>query len=92
VNCAIVDLMFLSFYCDYIVDEFVVIFCIFSIFSLKLLIFGGLVFGVVRLTAKNSLFSAARCQPPKVNDYFRRLFCWPPKISYFRLLATSRRK
>jgi hypothetical protein len=23
VNCAIVDLMFLSFYCDYIVDEFV---------------------------------------------------------------------
>jgi hypothetical protein len=30
VNCAIVDLMFLSFYCDYIVDEFAVIFCIFS--------------------------------------------------------------
>jgi hypothetical protein len=27
-NCAIVDLMFLSFYCDYIVDEFAV-FCIF---------------------------------------------------------------
>jgi hypothetical protein len=26
VNCAIVDLMFLSFYCDYIVDEFAVIF------------------------------------------------------------------
>jgi hypothetical protein len=28
-NCAIMDLMFLSFYCDYIVDEFAVIFCIF---------------------------------------------------------------
>jgi hypothetical protein len=30
VNCAIVDLMFLSFYCAYNVDEFAVIFCIFQ--------------------------------------------------------------
>jgi hypothetical protein len=37
VNCAIVVLMFLLFYCDY-VDEFAVIF----VFSLKLVIFGGL--------------------------------------------------
>jgi hypothetical protein len=29
VNCAIVDLMFLSFYCDYIVDALVVIFIAF---------------------------------------------------------------
>jgi hypothetical protein len=33
VNCAIVDLMFLSFYCDYIVDEFAVIFEFFHFFS-----------------------------------------------------------
>jgi hypothetical protein len=88
--------MFLSFYCDYIVDEFVFIFCIFlKIFYLKLLIFGGLsgppkiistIFGRTLFSAgrgqavENSLFLAARCQPPKVNSYFRRLFCWPPKI------------
>jgi hypothetical protein len=42
VNCAIVDLMFLSFYCAYNVDEFAVIFCIFQKKSLKLLIFGSL--------------------------------------------------
>jgi hypothetical protein len=36
VNCAIVDLMFLSFYCDYIVDEFVVIFSFLSNFLLNI--------------------------------------------------------
>jgi hypothetical protein len=35
VNCVIVGLMILSFYCDYIVDEFAVIFCIFSKKSLN---------------------------------------------------------
>jgi hypothetical protein len=78
VNCASVDLMFLSFYCDYIVDEFVVIFCISNFFSLKLLIFGGLsgspkirstiigrsLFSAARGQAtENRLFSAIRCQP-----------------------------
>jgi hypothetical protein len=33
VNCAIVDLMFLSFYCDYIVDDFLLFFA-FLIFFL----------------------------------------------------------
>jgi hypothetical protein len=39
VNYAVVDLMFLSFYCDYIVDEFVVIFCIFSNFFYEVINF-----------------------------------------------------
>jgi hypothetical protein len=49
--------------CDYIVDEFVVIFCIFSnFFALKLLIFGGLLLAAEN---KNNIFgrlgfSAAR--------------------------------
>jgi hypothetical protein len=36
--CVILDLMFLSFYCDYIVDEIVVFLHFFKFFSLKLLI------------------------------------------------------
>jgi hypothetical protein len=80
--------MFLSFYCDYIVDEFAVFFAFFSNFFVKLLIFDGLsgppkirsnIFGrSLFLTARgqaaeNRLFSVATCQPPKVNCYFRRL-------------------
>jgi hypothetical protein len=58
--------MFLSFYCDYIVAE-IAVFCIFSIFSLKLLIFGGQQrLPKIGMTYfRRSLFSAARCQRRK---------------------------
>jgi hypothetical protein len=73
VNCAIVDLMFLLFYYDYIVDEFAVIFAIFSIFfseisnfrrpqgppKIKSTIFGRPLFLVARdRAAENKMFSA----------------------------------
>jgi hypothetical protein len=73
------DLMFLLFYCDYIVDEFAVIFAFFSIFSLKLVIFGGL-----RGPPKKVLFSA--------DHYFQRPGIGPPKISCFRRPRGSHRK
>jgi hypothetical protein len=81
VNCAIVDLMFLSFYFDYIVDEFSVIFCIFfTKFSLKLLIFGG-------LSGQPKIRSTILA-----GIYFRRPGNEPPKIDYFRRPGISRRK
>jgi hypothetical protein len=44
-----------------------------------------------QLTAGNSLFPAATCQPPLVNIYFRRLSSRPPKIAYFRLIFLAAR-
>jgi hypothetical protein len=46
---------------------------------------------------KRLLFSAVvvfggAAWPPKIIPYFRRLACWPLKISYFRWLAPSRQK
>jgi hypothetical protein len=67
--------------CDYIVDEFVVIFCIFSKkFALKLLIFDGLPWPAKIRT----LFSAV------LN--FRRPGGEPPKVNYFRQPGSGRRK
>jgi hypothetical protein len=81
--CVIRYLMFLSFYCDYIVDEFAV-FCIFSKKNSEIINFGGhprpskIVAGNFRWpdtpAANNHLFSAARCQPPKIIAYFRLVF------------------
>jgi hypothetical protein len=83
--CVILYLMFLSFYCDYIVDEFAV-FCIFQKNS-EIINFGGhlrppkIVAGNFRRpdtpAANNHLFSTARCQPPKIIAYFRLFFWWP---------------
>jgi hypothetical protein len=36
-----------------------------------------------KLTENKPLLSAARAWPPKI-AYFRRLASWPPKVSYFR--------
>jgi hypothetical protein len=36
-----------------------------------------------KLTENKALLSAARAWPPKI-AYFRRLASWPPKVSYFR--------
>jgi hypothetical protein len=38
--CVILELLFLSYFCDYIVAK-IVVFCIYFNFSLKLVIFGG---------------------------------------------------
>jgi hypothetical protein len=56
--CAIMKLLFLSYFCDYIVAE-VAVFCIsfISIFSLKLLIFGG---QLVAAENNHGTFSAVR--------------------------------
>jgi hypothetical protein len=67
--------------CDYIVDEFAIIFCIFSkFFALKLLIFGGLPWPPKIRT----LFLAGLD--------FRRPGGEPPKVNYFRRPGSSRRK
>jgi hypothetical protein len=90
--CVILYLMFLSFYCDYIVDEFAVFFAFFQKNS-EIINFGGhlrppkIVAGNFRRpdtpAANNHLFSAAMCQPPKIIAYFRLIFSGgqgPPKI------------
>jgi hypothetical protein len=42
-----------------------------------------------KLAENKALFSAARVWPPKI-AYFRRLATWPPKITdYFRRLASQ---
>jgi hypothetical protein len=99
--------MFLSFYCDYIVAE-IVVFCIyFKFFSLKLLLFGGQQRPpkIIMAHFQRPLFSAARCQPPKISVYFRRPmslklaagnnglfsanFFWWPEITENRPKATE---
>jgi hypothetical protein len=40
-----------------------------------------------KLAENKALLSAARPWPPKI-AYFRRLASWPPKIAYFRRLAS----
>jgi hypothetical protein len=78
--CVIMLLLFLLYYCDYIVVE-ITVFLFLSIFSPKLLVFGTRM-GPPKITPvdfrwpgeladKNSLFSAARARPPKINLYFR---------------------
>jgi hypothetical protein len=65
-------------------------FAFISIFSLKLLIFGGQL-----VVAKNNhgIFSAARLQPSKINIYSQRLVSRPPKITaYFRLIFSVRER
>jgi hypothetical protein len=64
VNCAIVDLMFLSFYCDYIVDEFAVIFCLFSKKFSEIINF-------LPLFSAGVYFRRLGDKPPKI-CYFRR--------------------
>jgi hypothetical protein len=104
-NCGFnVSVILLWLYCWWICCYFLYFF---KKNSLKLLIFGGLsgppkirstifgksLFSVARgQTAENRLFSAAKCQPPKGNCYFWRLFYWSQKISYFRRLDSGRRK
>jgi hypothetical protein len=54
--CVILELLFLSYYCDYIVAE-IAVFCIYIIFfPLKLLIFGG---QLVAAKINRDTFSAA---------------------------------
>jgi hypothetical protein len=86
--------MFLSFYCDYIVDKIAVFLHFFKKKFSK-----NVNFRRPTEAAKNKrlLFSTAvvfggAAWPPKIIPYFRRLACWPPKISYFRRLAPGRRK
>jgi hypothetical protein len=63
-------------YCGYIVDEFAVIFCIFSnFFALKLLIFGSQKVGRRKLTIFGGYLAAA-----EINHLLSVAFFWPPKI------------
>jgi hypothetical protein len=94
--CVILELMFLSFYCDYIVDEITVFLHFFKKVSLKLLIFGGqlrppkIIMAYFRrghLPAKNKpLFSASRLLAAE-NKLFSAGRCQPSNImAYFRLI------
>jgi hypothetical protein len=85
--CVILKLLFLSYYYDYIVAK-ICVFAFISIFSLKLLIFGGqLVAGENNCDTFSAAFifdgqgSATENKP-----FFQLIFSGgqrPPKISYF---------
>jgi hypothetical protein len=69
--CVILDLMFLPFYCDYIVDEIVVFFAFF-----KKTFSENVNFRRPTDAAENKrlLFSTAGTWPPKIKAYFRLIF------------------
>jgi hypothetical protein len=89
--CVILDLMFLSFYCDYIVDEFAV----FSFLQKKFSEIVNFRRPTEATENKRGIISAAiifggGVRPPKISNYFRQLCCWPPKImAYFWLIFSS---
>jgi hypothetical protein len=87
--CVLLELMFLSFYCNYIVDE-IAVFYISSKKLSKIVNFRRRCLAV----ENKPLFSAARCQSPKIMACFRLIFSGgqrppkiglkPLKIAYFR--------
>jgi hypothetical protein len=85
--CVILELLFLSYYCDYIVVE-IAVFAFLSKKSLKLLIFGSQMGATENNPGK---ISAARAQSPKI-AYFWRSAHKSPKISYFQRLSPAGRK
>jgi hypothetical protein len=77
----------------WILYKFSVIFRIFSIFSLKLLIFGGPPAAENKSTIFSSFnFWRLTAWPPKIRLYFRRPESQPPKITYFRRPGPGHRK
>jgi hypothetical protein len=73
VECVFLELLFLSYYCDYIVVEIAIFLHFFHNFSLKLFIFGDNVWAAEN---KHGNFRWPVPRPP--NEL------WPPKIiSYF---------
>jgi hypothetical protein len=72
--CVILELLFLSYYCDYIVAE-IVVFAFILIFSLKLLIFGG---QLVAAENNHGTFSAAYEPAAEDKWLFSANFFWRP--------------
>jgi hypothetical protein len=70
--CVILELVFLSFYCDCIVAEIAGFLHLFQFFSLKWLIFSGQRRPpkIIMAHFRWPLFLVARGRPPKISRYF----------------------
>jgi hypothetical protein len=94
-------------YCDYIVDEFVVIFCIFLIFFSEIINFRrpqwaaenkeyyfrqAFIFGGQRISRRKLTIFSGQVVAAENNSLLSAAVYWPAKISYFQRLDSGRRK